>query len=322
MTDANATNPNAEFDTLYSWGRLTLSLVIATVGNAGMWAVILLLPAVQAEFGVARADATLPYTLTMLGFAIGNLVIGRTVDKYGIALSLIGAALVCGVGYFLSAMATNMALLTALHFLIGLGTAACFGPLIADISLWFMTRRGIAVAIAACGNYLSGVIWPFVLVPVLALHGWRGAYVVLGVVTLAVMIPLSLFLRRTVSASMTARADAVSAIAAAASGLSPKALQWLLAVAGVACCVAMSMPQVHIVALCIDLGYGPAVGGQMLSIMLMGGVVSRLISGMVADKVGGLMTLLIGSTAQCIGLFLYLPFEGLTSLYVVSLIFG
>jgi len=321
-TTGISVNPNSDFDTAYSWGRLILSLVIATVGNAGMWAVILLLPAVQAEFGVARADATLPYTLTMVGFAIGNLVIGRTVDRYGITISLIGAALVCGLGYFLSALAPSMVMVTILHFLIGLGTAACFGPLIADISLWFMTRRGIAVAIAACGNYLSGVLWPFILVPVLATHGWRGAYTLLGVASLAIMIPLSLFLRRKVSQTMTARADAVSAIAAAASGLSPRALQWLLAVAGVACCVAMSMPQVHIVALCIDLGYGPAVGGQMLSIMLLGGVVSRLISGMVADKVGGLMTLLIGSTAQCIALFLYLPFEGLTSLYVVSLIFG
>lgn len=321
-TTTQTPNPNSEFDSAYSWGRLILSLVIATVGNAGMWAVILLLPAVQAEFGVARADATLPYTLTMVGFAVGNLVIGRAVDRYGITLSLIGAALVCGLGYFLSALAPSMVMVTALHFLIGLGTAACFGPLIADISLWFMTRRGIAVAIAACGNYLSGVMWPFILVPVLATHGWRGAYGVLGVTTLAVMIPLSLFLRRKVSETMTARADAASAIASAASGLSPRSLQWLLAVAGVACCVAMSMPQVHIVALCIDLGYGPAVGGQMLSIMLLGGVISRLISGMVADQVGGLMTLLIGSTAQCIALFLYLPFEGLTSLYVVSLIFG
>ncbi|MEL6946496.1 MAG: MFS transporter [Pseudomonadota bacterium] len=311
-----------EFDSAYSWGRLALSLVIATVGNAGMWAVILLLPAVQAEFGVPRADATLPYTLTMIGFAIGNLVIGRAVDRYGIAVALIGAAIICGAGYFLVALAPTMVLVTVLHFLIGLGTAACFGPLIADISLWFMTRRGIAVAIAACGNYLSGAIWPFILTPILASHGWRGAYVVLGIATLAVMVPLSLFLTRRISDTMTAKADAVSAIAAGASGLSPKALQWLLALAGVACCVAMSMPQVHIVALCIDLGYGPAVGGQMLSIMLIGGVISRLISGMIADRVGGLTTLLIGSSAQCIALFLYLPFEGLTSLYVVSLIFG
>ena len=103
---------------------------------------------------------------------------------------------------------------------------------------------------------------------------------------------------------------------------SPRTLQMLLAVAGFACCMAMAMPQVHIVAFCVDLGYGPAVGAEMLALMLLGGVVSRLFSGVLADLLGGIPTLLIGSVMQCIALFLYLPFDGLVSLYVVSLVFG
>jgi len=104
--------------------------------------------------------------------------------------------------------------------------------------------------------------------------------------------------------------------------LSPRSLQLLLALAGLSCCVAMSMPQVHIVSFCVDLGYGPAVGAEMLSLMLFGGVASRLVSGFVADWLGGIRTVLIGSALQCVALFLYLPFDGLVPLYVVSLIFG
>ena len=104
--------------------------------------------------------------------------------------------------------------------------------------------------------------------------------------------------------------------------LSPAALQTLLVIAGVACCVAMSMPQVHIVAYCVDLGYGVARGGEMLSIMLGMGVVSRLASGLIADRIGGVGTLILGSTLQCLALIFYLPFDGLTSLYVVSALFG
>jgi len=104
--------------------------------------------------------------------------------------------------------------------------------------------------------------------------------------------------------------------------LSGKNLHLLLGVAGLGCCVAMSMPKVHIVAFCVDLGFGDTVGGQMLSLMLMGGVVSRLISGVLADKIGGVKTLLLGSSLQCMALFLYLPFSDMTSLYIVSLIFG
>jgi MFS family permease len=105
-------------------------------------------------------------------------------------------------------------------------------------------------------------------------------------------------------------------------GLSPAALQTLLVIAGLACCVAMSMPQVHIVAYCTDLGYGPAVGARMLSLMLGFGIISRLLSGWIADHIGGLRTLLLGSALQGVALLFYIPFDGLTSLYLVSALFG
>jgi MFS family permease len=102
----------------------------------------------------------------------------------------------------------------------------------------------------------------------------------------------------------------------------PRALLTLIAVAGFACCMAMAMPQVHLVAYCADLGYGPAQGAQMLSLMLTLGIVSRIISGLICDRIGGLMTLLIGSAAQGLALLLYMFFDGLASLYLISALFG
>ena len=84
----------------------------------------------------------------------------------------------------------------------------------------------------------------------------------------------------------------------------------------------MSMPQVHIVAYCLDLGYGVARGSEMLSLMLAGGIVSRLASGFLADRIGGVRTALLGSVLQALSLLFYIPFDGLASLYVVSLVFG
>lgn len=310
------------FDSRYSWARLAVTLAIATIGNVGMWSVIVIMPAVQAEFGVSRADSSLPYTLTMLGFGLGNLLIGRAVDRFGVSKALIGASLLSGLGYLAAAASTSILVLSLVQFAIGLGSAACFGPLIADISHWFQRRRGIAVAVAASGNYLSGAIWPMVLAGVLMDNGWRAVCLALAVIVTVLVIPLALLLRRRVpDHSMIAAANSLLANRAAC-GLSPRALTWLLAAAGLGCCVAMSMPQVHIVALCVDRGFGPAVGAEMLSLMLLGGVVSRLISGLVADKLGGVVTLLIGSVLQMLALFLYLPAGGLVSLYVVSLVFG
>lgn len=316
MTDAEI------HDSRYSWFRLIVTLAIATVANVGMWAVIVVMPAVEAEFGASRAEASMPYTLTMLGFAAGNFVIGRLVDRLGVTLALIVAAGVSATGFGLATLAPSMPVLSAAHFVLGLGTAVGFGPLIADISHWFLRRRGIAVALVASGNYISGAFWPMVLSGMLAGSGWRQVYFTLALVSLAVLIPLSLLLRRRVSAAAHGRAEAASALKAKTVGIAPRRLQWLLGLAGIGCCVAMSMPQVHIVAYSVGLGYGPAAGAQMLSLMLLGGVVSRIASGFLADRLGGVATLLIGSMLQAVALVLYLPWSGMAALYAVSAIFG
>ncbi len=309
-------------DSRYSWFRLAITLLIATVGNVGIWAIIVVMPGIEAEFGIDRATSSIPYSLTMLGFGLGNYYVGKAGDRFGMALSLIVSSVILGIGFAASAMAQSIEMLSVMHVLIGFGTGAVFGPLMADISHWFIKRRGIAVAIVASGNYLSGAIWPLILSDVLEESGWRAAYWVLAVSIVIIVIPFSLFLRRQLPDDVSAHVAATTQNKASGVKFSPRTLQWMLATAGVACCVAMSMPQVHIVSFCVDLGYGPVVGAEMLSLMLLAGVVSRLISGFLADTVGGVATLLIGSTLQCIALFLYLPFDGLISLYVVSLIFG
>jgi MFS family permease len=315
----------ATIDTLdgrASWRRLALSLAAAVTGNVGMWSIILILPAVQAEFGISRGGASLPYTLTMAGFALGNLVIGRWVDRFGVARALALAALLSGTGYLGAAFAPSVAVLAVAQFFIGLGTAAFFGPLIADVSLWFRARRGIAVAIVASGNYIAGAFWPWILTGVLTAQGWRELCLVLAVTVPLLVLPIAALLRqRLPDALMTAGAQSAPN-AARFNPFAPRTTMILLMLAGVACCVAMSMPQVHIVAYCVDLGYGPAVGAEMLSLMLLGGVVSRLVSGLLADRLGGLLTLLLGSVLQMLALVLYLPSDGLASLYLVSMVFG
>ena len=309
-------------DSRYSWTRLGLTLFVATVINAGMWVIIVIMPAIEAEYGGTRAMASLPYTVTMVGFALGNYVIGRAVDHFGITASLIVAATMTAIGFGLATLSSSLLVLSFTQFLVGFASAVGFGPLIADISHWFVRRRGIAVAIAASGNYLSGSIWPILLAEVLAESGWRAVYIVMAAVTLVTVIPLAFALRRRLPQEVQTAAQNTSLLNAKTVGLSPRALQYLLGFAGIGCCVAMSMPQVHIVAYCVDLGFGPAVGAQMLSLMLLCGVASRIISGLVADLLGGVRTLLIGSCLQCLALFLYLPSGGMVSLYVVSLIFG
>ena len=315
-------DPRYAPDGAYANVRLGVSLLAATLLAAGMWSIVVVMPKVQADFGVARATASMPYTLSMVGFAAGAMVLGRWADRIGIVLPLCVSAALLAAGFVIAGMAPGIEVFAAAHLLIGFGAAVGFGPLIADISHWFVRRLGLAVVVVASGNYVGGAVWPLVLNQTVPAFGWRHSYIVIGLAVAAVVLPLSLALRRRPAEHTFAAAAAATAVAQANLGLSVRTLMTLLSIAGVACCVAMSMPQVHIVAYCSDLGYGVARGAEMLSLMLFLGIFSRVASGYVSDRIGGAKTLLIGSVMQGVALLLYLFFDGLTSLYVVSGVFG
>jgi MFS family permease len=309
----------------YAWTRLAVAVLLMGVGVCGMYSVTVVLPLIQAEFGVSRADASLPYTATMIGFTIGGILMGRFSDRVGIMRPIMLSALFLGGGLALASFATSLWLFVLIHgVVIGfLGTAATFGPLVADISHWFTRRRGLAVAICASGNYLGGTFWPPLMQALFDAFGWRTAYLIAAAMCVLVMVPLALVLRRP-SPIGGVETDAAPAapIAARPLGMPPPVLQALIVLAGISCCVAMSMPQVHIVAYCSDLGFAAQRGAEMLSLMLGAGIVSRMASGWIADRIGALRTLLLGGVLQAIALALFLPFNSLFSLYVVSAFFG
>jgi MFS family permease len=315
-------------DSPYAWRRLAVALALMTIGSNAMYVVAVVLPSVQAEFGIARADASLPYTLLMVGFGVGGVFMGRLADRRGVVVPLLIGAVGLGAGFIAAALAGNIWSFAIAHgILLGLvGSSASFAPLVADTALWFERRRGIAVAICASGNYVAGAIWPPIVQHFVASVGWRQTYLGLGVFSFVAMAALAVFMRGRPPVIALAGAAAAAAAPPVDSsrpfGLSKNAAQTLLCIAGVACCVAMSMPQVHIVAYCGDLGYGAARGAQMLSLMLAFGVVSRLVSGAICDRIGGLRTLLLGSALQGTALLLFLPFDSLASLFVVSALFG
>lgn len=319
------TSPEAR-ESSYAWIRLAVALALMTLGGAGMYSMAVALPPLQADFGIARGEASLPFTLTMLGFGVGGIFMGKLADRFGVIVPVMIGAMCLALGFTAAGFAQNLAQFAAIHgLLIGFGTSGTFVPLVADITLWFTRRRGIAVAIVMSGNYLAGTVWPPIMQHFIDSDGWRATYIGTGLVCLIAMPPLALALRRkppAIAGLSGAGARAASPDPERPLGLTPGRLQGLLCVAGVACCVAMSMPQVHMVAYCADLGFPAARGAEMLALMMGFGIVSRLVSGWIADHIGGLRTLLLGAALQATALALFLPFDGLVGLYVVSALFG
>ena len=314
---------DAQPESAYAWWRLAASLAIMTVSGVGMYAGSVALPAIQAEFGIDRASASLPYTVHMIGFGLGGIVMGRLADRFGAMVPVMVGGVALAIGFFLAGNAASLWQFNlAMGLLVGLfGTAAGYAPLIADTSLWFDRRRGIAVAICASGNYVAGSLWPPVLQYLFETGGWRSAFMTVGGICFLALIPLALVLRRAPPSAGAASAGAGPA-GIGTIDLDARMLILLLCIASVSSCVAMAMPQVHIVAYCVDLGFGLAKGAQMLSLMLGFGIVSRVFFGWVCDRIGGLRTLLLGSFLQGTALLAFLPFDSLSSLYVVSAMFG
>ncbi|HWP14507.1 MAG TPA: MFS transporter, partial [Xanthobacteraceae bacterium] len=150
----------AGVDSSYAWMRLFVALVLGTIGSVGMWSYVVVLPPVQADFGILRNEASMPYTAAMLGFAFGGVAMGRLLDRYGILIPAIGGTLFSVIGFIGAGYAPNIWVLVAAHAVIGFGCSGTFGPIVSDMSHWFRKRRGIAIGIASCGNYASGAIWP------------------------------------------------------------------------------------------------------------------------------------------------------------------
>ena len=310
---------------LYPVIRLVASLFLMAIAGSVMYAAILVLEPAAAEFETGRGAGSMPYTLFMIGFAFGGVMMGRLADRFGIIAPALLASLCLPAGLLFAARATEL-----WHFSVSLGVlcglfgmAGTFAPIASDISHWFTARRGLAVGIVISGTYVAGAIWPPVLQHFIDTHGWRATFHGLGNLTLITMVPLSLALFR------PAVVDHEDGLATATIGgrrrplgFSSRSLQGLLCLAGAGCCAAMAMPQVHIVPLVIDLGFEAVDGARMLAVMLGCGVVSRLVSGWISDRIGGLMTLLGGSALQALVIFGFLFADGLTTLYVLAIAFG
>ncbi len=308
-------------DLRQAWVRLALALVIGSIGSVGMWSVVVVLPVVQPEFGATRGAVSLAFTLTMLGFGLGGVAMGKITDRFGVVMAMTLSIGILTLAYIAAGFSSTLWQFILIHFFIGLGTSATFGPLMAEASHWFERYRGLAVTIVASGNYVGGAVWPPIVNLGVQTMGWRTAHIAVGIFCGLAMSIFLLLLRAQIG---TARQrDHVNAPPPRIDlQLSTNTLTVLLCMASISCCVAMAMPQVHIVAYCGDLGYGVARGAQMLSLMMAFGIVSRIGSGYLADRIGGIPTLLIGSVAQGFALLFYLFFDSLSSLYIISAMFG
>ena len=309
---------------VYPLIRLTTVLALMTLGCSAMYAGVMVLEPLALELGTGRGNSSLIYGSFMIGFALGGVFMGRLADRLGIMVPAIIGSLALPAGFYLAAHASSILEISlAFCLLCGfLGSSFSMAPLIADISHWFSRRRGLAVGIAFSGSYVAGAIWPPILQRMFDAQGWRESFIDLALLTLVLMALLSLLLypKPTTNVQLTTAGSNNSNLTNSA--ISAGSLQSLICLAGFGCCVAMAMPQIHIVPYVMDLGHPAMRGAEMLGLMLGFGIISRIGSGWLSDRIGGVATLLLGSTLQLAVLIAFLTGNSLVFLYGISIAFG
>jgi MFS family permease len=304
------------------WTVAVASLLIMSIGFGTPYVVVVGLKPIAAEMGWPRAVPSLANALAYIGAGVGGIAMGWLADRIGVLLpALIGSVMV-GLGAMLASAGGEWQLYLGHGLLIGLlGNSATFAPLMANVSRWFDRNRGAALALVAAGQQIAGAVWPPLFRYTIDHAGWRATLFWYGAFVLVSAVPLCLLLRRPPAPSASAIA-AEPARNSQVLGLPPNLVQGLICLAIVCCCVAMAMPMGHVVAFCSDLGFAPARGAEMLSLLLACAFFSRILWGRLSDRIGGLSTVLLGSTCQAIFLAGYLVVDNLVGLYLVSAAFG
>lgn len=308
----------------FGWLVAAVSMLVMAIGMGSPYIVVVALKPIAAEFDWPRAVPSLCYSLALIGSGVGGLLMGRLADRFGIGLPTLIGGCSLAAGAWLSSRASSALELYVSHlFLIGLlGNGAFIAPLLANITRWFDRRRGVAVSLVASGQPLAGAFWPPLLRWLEDGYGWRYAFVIYAVVAFATVVPLSFLLARRPPVTGSGAIKVAFDWNLRVLGWPSEAVLAALCVAIIGCCVAMAMPMVHLIAYATDLGYSAARAAEMLALMLGCAFVSRLAFGFIADRLGGIMALLIGSAGQCAALMGFALIDSFIGLYLTAAVFG
>jgi MFS family permease len=305
------------------------SLIALALATGGHYVAVVGMIPITDSMNWPRSVPATAYSLAILGMGVGGIYMGRWSDRVGVAIPVAAGACSIALGAYWSAHAqSSWELLVANGVLIGLcGNAAFFVPLMANVTRWFTVHRGIAVGIVSAGQSLGGAVWPPVHRLLIEQSGWRSTYVTFAILMLCCAFPLAWMLRHRPPAPVrhatAARSgpDVPSSIAPTLN-VSKRTLHVTLCLAIVGCCVAMSMPMVHVIAHASDLGHSVARAAEILSVLLLASFVSRLLWGALSDRIGGLSTLALSSICQAVMLVAFLVVDSLMGLYVVAALYG
>jgi MFS family permease len=315
--------PGDSIETRGSWVVALVALVVLTMSYGAPMVTVVALKPIAADFDTTRSAPALAISLTYLGAGLGGIAMGWLAERIGTRRVVMGCGAMIAAGLLIASVGGLWTLYACNLLLIGLlGAAGMFAPLMTYVTRWFDRRRGSAIALISSGQYVAGAVWPPVFQFSIDGIGWRNTMLVFGIAVLLTIVPLAAIFLRRPPEDVTSGTGAAGYHTRAALGLPSWVVMTMLGGAVFCCCVTMSMPQTHLVALCSDLGIGAAHGAVMLSVLLGSAFLSRQFWGWLSDRFGGLPTVLFASSGQAIAMTGFLLTQDEVGLFAVSAVFG
>jgi MFS family permease len=313
---------HASVESKASWKTAWFVLAILSVSFGSPLLIVVGLKPIQESLGTERALVALAGAMLWVGTGAGGILMGWLADRIGVRATVaIGAGMIA-VGLALSSLGWIWALFVG-HALMGvLGNGGVYPPLLVYVSRWFDRRRGTAIALISSGQYVAGVIWPALFERVISSVGWQMLMAGYAVLVLVTILPATLLLKPTPLPLVPQHLPHISAAGRRIGGMHPNVVQALLCVAGFSCCIPMSVPQAHLVAFCSDIGISPTRSATMLSVMLAAAFVARQAWGALADRIGGLRTVLAGSACQAVAVVAFSLTQDEAGLFAISAAYG
>src|SRR4051794_29043918 len=332
----SGTGPSASIESRASWVAAGLTLALLSVSYGSPLLAVVGLKPITEDLGTQRQLVALVASLTWFGTGLGGIFMGQIAERIGIRATVMFGATMIATGLAVSASGNLWAMLAAHIVLVGfLGNGALYPPLIVYVSRWFDRRRGTALALISSGQYIAGMGWPTLFEygmrssgtalrlgdDTVLLHGWQ--VTMLGFACLVVIaVPIiAMFLKPSPEvaefgefAREGRRGDVL--------GMRPNTVLALICLAGFCCCVPMSIPQGHLVAFCSDIGIPAIQGAAMLSVLQASAFVSRVLWGWLADRIGGLKTVLAGSSLQALASAAFMSTQDEAGLFAISAAYG
>ena len=307
-----------------AWVAACIALLLLSISYGSPLLIIVGLKPIAAALDAPRQVISLAAAMSWVGTGLGGILMGWLADRIGVRLTVIFGAAMIAAGLAVSAIGSVWALYIGHGLLLGLlGNGAMFPPLLVYVSRWFERRRGTALALIASGQYIAGMVWPSVFEHAIAAYGWQAVMVAYGIFVVAAIPPIAaLFLHPAPRPSHAETLASGSRRNGPILGLPPNLVLSLLCIAGFCCCVPMALPQSHLVAFCSDIGIPAAQGAAMLSVLQACAFCSRQFWGWLADRVGGLVTLILGSACQALAISAFLLTQNEAGLFAISAAYG